>query len=123
VDTVNLSADGNVIDGVNNHGNPVRGTRAGAKVTNPTLPGASAGLQGRWDWVAGQTLVISVNGTFEVFKGLAKINEGRWVSLGGTQFRLTHRNGGWVDTVNLSADGKTISGTNNLGHSVTGTRR
>ena len=123
VDTVNLSADANVIDGVNNQGNPVRGTRQGARVTNPTLPGAAPGLPGRWEWVAGQTLEISANGTFEVFEGLAKINEGQWVSLGGAEFRFTHRNGGWIDTVTLSADGKTISGTNNRGNPVQGTRR
>ena len=123
VDTVNLSADRNVIDGVNNSGNPVRGTRQGARVTNPTLPGASTGLPGHWDWVAGQTLVISANGTFEVFQGLAKINEGKWVSLGGAQFRLTHRNGGWADTITLSPDGKLISGVNNHGNPVRGTRR
>jgi hypothetical protein len=73
--------------------------------------------------VAGQTLVISPNGTFEVFNGLAKINEGRWVSLGGAQFRLTHHNGGWVDTITLSSDGKLISGVNNHGNPVRGTRR
>lgn len=123
VDTVNLSADANVIDGVNNQGNAVRGTRQGARVTNPTLPGAAPGLPGRWEWVAGQTLEISANGTFEVFQGLAKINEGRWVSLGGAEFRFTHSNGGWIDTVTLSADGKTLTGTNNRGNPVQGTRR
>jgi hypothetical protein len=123
VDTVNLSADANVIDGFNNQGNPVRGTRQGARVTNPTLPGAAEGLPGRWNWVGDQTLEISANGTFEVFRGLLKINEGKWVSLGGAQFRLTHYTGGWVDTITLSTDGKTISGTNNRGNPVRGTRR
>ncbi len=112
-----------MLDGVNNHGNSLRGTRQGARVTNPTLPGASADLPGRWDWVAGQTLVISANGTFEVFQGLTKNNEGKWVSLGGAQFRLTHRNGGWVDTITLSSDGRVISGTNNRGNPVRGSRR
>jgi hypothetical protein len=115
VDTMTLSADGNVLDGVNNHGSRLRGTRMGAPTTNPTVAGASPGLPGHWDWVGDQTLEISANGTFEVFRGLVKINEGQWVSLGGAQFRLTHHKGGWVDTVNLSSDANVIDGFNNQG--------
>jgi len=68
-------------------------------------------------------LVIATDGSFEVFLGQEKINIGQWVSLDGARYRLTHRDGGWVDTITLSADGRSIDGVNNRGGALHGTRQ
>ena len=124
IDTVRLSADRSAIDGVNNTGHALHGTRMAAA---PSSSGQAAiravPLSGRWTWVAGQTLVIATDGSFEVFLGQEKINVGQWVSLDGARYRLTHRNGGWVDTITLSADGRSIDGVNNRGGALHGTRQ
>lgn len=111
VDTVSVSADGRALDGRNNQGAALHGTRR------------EATLAGRWSWVSGQTLVVNANNTCDVFEGSRKINECAVESLGGNRYRLTHRSGGWVDTVTLSDDGRTIDGRNNLGASLRGTRQ
>jgi hypothetical protein len=122
VDTVTLSTDGNSLDGTNNSGYQLHGTRQGG-----TAPGSTSAptltLAGTWNWVAGQTLKVAVNNTFEVWQGAGKINDGRWESLGGQRYRLTHRSGGWIDTVTLSSDGMSLDGVNNTGSRVQGTRR
>ncbi len=59
-----------------------------AAAQSPTAGLASPAprIVGHWNWVAGQTLEIRANGIVEVFQGLAKINEGRWESLGGDRY-------------------------------------
>jgi len=122
IDTVTLSPDGNILDGKNNSGTQLHGTRQARAAVNP--PAAIApSIAGTWTWVSGQTLIVAANNTFEVFYGSGKINEGRWESLGGQRYRLTHRNGGWVDTITLSGDGRALEGTNNRGSRVQGSRR
>jgi hypothetical protein len=112
VDNVTLSADGTALSGTNNQGFNLRGSRRNV-----------ADLAGTWNWVEGQTLVVAAGGTCEVFQGGNKINDCRWESLGARQYRLTHRSGGYVDTVTLSADANSLSGTNNQGFNLRGTRR
>ena len=122
VDTVRVSADGAAIDGLNNAGHVLHGSRM-----TPSNAGQAAvravPLAGRWAWVAGQTLVIAADGSFEVFLGPERINAGQCVSLDDGRYRLTHRNGGWVDTVTLSTNGRAIDGVNNRGAAVHGTRQ
>lgn len=121
VDTIGLSRDGNTITGRNNYGNDLRGQRIGSAGSAPPPPVAS--LPGRYNWVAGQVLVIAPNGTCQVFQNGQQINSCSWVSLGDDRYRLTHRDGGWVDTITLSADGQVISGVNNRGNPLRGTRQ
>ncbi|MCX6567388.1 MAG: hypothetical protein NTW38_13385, partial [Candidatus Aminicenantes bacterium] len=82
-------------------------------------------LAGTWNWVSGQTLIIHADGTFDVYNGDSKINEGQWTILDAArrQVRFTHRSGGWVDTVILSSDGNALDGTNNTGYVLHGTKR
>lgn len=122
VDTIGLSRDGNTITGRNNYGNDLRGQRIGSAGSNPPPPPV-ASLPGRYNWVAGQVLVIAPNGTCQVFQNGQQINSCSWVSLGDDRYRLTHREGGWVDTITLSADGQVISGVNNRGNPLRGTRQ
>lgn len=102
-------------------------TRVGPYREEPARSTASSAsaLTGTWNWVSGQTLVISANNTCEVYEGSRKINECRWESLGRGQYRLTHRDDGYVyvDTVTLSADGNSLEGTNNQGNTLHGSRR
>jgi hypothetical protein len=121
VDTISVSADGGTLTGANNLGYALRGTRTGAAPAPQASP--QAALAGRWNWVSGQTLVIAGDGSFKVYLGSQQINDGQWVSLGGNSFRLTHRSGGWIDTITLSADGRTISGVNNRGNPLQGSRQ
>lgn len=121
VDTVVLASDGRTLDGTNNLGARLQGTRRTDGLKPP--PVAAATIAGTWNWVAGQTLVVQADGAVEVYQGNTKINDGRWELLDGSRYRITHRNGGWVDTVVLSADGRRLDGTNNRGDRIQGTRR
>ncbi|TAN62572.1 hypothetical protein EPN18_04560 [bacterium] len=83
-------------------------------------------VAGTWNWVAGQTLVARENGSLDVFDASGnKINDGRWELLDAVarRYRFTHRVGGWVDTVVLSSDGRSLDGTNNHGHGIHGSKR
>ena len=58
-----------------------------------------------------------------MFLNGAQINSCTWVGLGDGRYRLTHRSGGYVDTITLSADGRTITGVNNQGYALSGSRQ
>ena len=88
---------------------------------SPEDPGLADRIVGKWAWVSGQTLVAHPDGSLEVFAGGRRINTGRWTREGGG-YVFRHREGGWVDTVRLSADGSSLSGTNNTGASLSGKR-
>ena len=120
VDTVVLSSDQDSLDGQNRSGDRLHGTRQFGYAKH--LPWGQR-LVGTWDWMSGQTLRVFEAGTFELFEGDRKVNEGRWESLGRTRYRLVHRNGGYVDTVSLAEDGRSLSGFNNNGLSLRGMRR
>lgn len=85
---------------------------------------AAGDITGSWSWVSGQTIVFKSDRSFEVLFGDQKINDGKWECTNPSDgtFVLRHRQGGWVDTVKLSTDGNTLSGTSNTGHFIRGTR-
>ena len=118
VDTVVVSADGRTAEGVNNTGASIRGTRR----ETTTL---ADDLAGTWNWVSGQTLVVGADGTFDVFAGATQINRGQWVVVDAAhrQVRLTHQSGGWVDTVVVAPDARSLDGTNNRGSALHDTKR
>jgi hypothetical protein len=118
VDNVTLSANGNALDGVNNTGFTLHGTR-----TATTSPAPPPSPVGRWNWVSGQVLVIQGDGTCQVYLSGQQINACAWVSLGGGRYRLTHRDGGYVDNVTLSANGSALDGVNNTGFTLHGARQ
>jgi hypothetical protein len=123
VDTVTLSPDGRALDGTNNHNAALHGSRSGTPEVSAHPASAHPQLEGTWNWVGGQTLVIHRDGTLDVYLNGGKINEGHWTNLGGNQYRFVHRNGGWVDTVTLSPDGNALDGTNNRNSALHGSRR
>lgn len=128
VDTVTMSDDGWELAGTSSTGYRLQGRRRGVGAgTGAWQPGRGARelFPGTYDWTDGQTLVVRADGTLEVLRGSRRTNEGRWEveDAAAGRIRLEYRQGGWVDTVTLSADGREIDGTNNRGVRVYGTRR
>ncbi len=105
VDAVTMSGDGNSLTGGNQYGFPLSAARA--------APGV--GLIGAWRWPNGAIVVMRPDGTFSVGPFT-----GRWSATSQNTFNLT-----WpkpVDSVSLSSDAQRISGQNQYGIAVSGTR-
>lgn len=120
VDTVVLSADSQRLDGTNNEGKTLHGSRRAEAIgLDPNV------IVGTWNWVDGQQLVLHRGGTATWYKGSTQINEGTWELIDATarRFRFRTQRGGYVDTVVLSADFRALDGTNNESHPLHGTRR
>lgn len=105
VDAVALSADGNSLRGGNQYGFPMSATRVS--------PGA--GISGRWRWANGAIVLIGPAGTFN-----AGPFHGHWSASSGSTFNLTWPNP--VDSVTLSSDSQRLSGYNQYGIAVSGTK-
>jgi hypothetical protein len=105
VDSVSLSPDGSGLSGGNQYGVPLTATRV--------APGQ--GLTGAWRWYNGVIVNILPDGTFS-----AQGTRGRWQSLAGGAYTLTWP--GPVDTVTMSADHGQVSGANQYGFRISGTK-
>jgi hypothetical protein len=70
-------------------------------------------------------VVLRTDRTFLVYTANRQTDEGRWEVLDAAarRVRLTHRLAGTADTLVLSADGRTLDGTNDRGARVRGLRR
>lgn len=102
----------------------VRNTCAGWYSVN--LPGAgpcgainpAGSIVGTWSWFTGDTVYINADGTYNSKNNL----KGTWELTDPSNRIYTLRwDIGYVDTLTLSSDGKSLSGTNQYGHGVTGT--
>ncbi len=95
----------------------------GVKLTRANLyPKRSSKVQeiaGTWSWFTGETVEIRNDGTFSSEK-----NKGNWEAAGGSGSLYTLRwvDGGWIDSLTLSSDGKSLGGQNKYGASVTGSK-
>jgi hypothetical protein len=105
VDSVGLSPDGGGLSGGNQYGVPMTATRVS--------PGE--GLAGAWRWYNGVIVNIQPNGTFS-----AMTTGGHWQSAGGNSYRLTWP--GPIDTVTMSSDHQRVSGANQYGFAISGTK-
>jgi hypothetical protein len=121
VDHVALSSDYNTLNGQNQQGNVLTGTRIGNRKSASFDPKVIAG---RWNWVEGQQLEIFTDGTSKTWLNGSQINSGTWVCTDKNERRYTFRlnEGGWVDHVALSSDYNTLSGQNQQGNVLSGTR-
>ncbi len=79
-------------------------------------------IVGAWHWVADQTLIIRLDGTFLVMQDSSQINSGRWKQLQPARYQFRHDFGGYIDTVTLSPDTVSLAGANNFGQPVAGHR-
>jgi hypothetical protein len=107
VDTVTVPPGGRSLNGGNQYGYPT----SGAKISG------GDGLVGVWRWANGVPVTVNPDGTFT-----AANFRGRWAltnTAAGT-YTLTWPNP--VDTVTLSGDGSRISGSNQYGVAISGTR-
>ncbi len=105
VDSVALSPDGGSLSGGNQYGVAMTATRVS--------PGQ--GLAGAWRWYNGVIVNIEPNGTFS-----ALTTRGRWQGAGGAGYKLVWP--GPVDTVTMSTDHRQVSGANQYGFSISGTK-
>lgn len=82
-------------------------------------------VTGTWDWVGGQILVVHPGYTQKVWWHGNQVNQGTWQIMNPATrlYQFKYDNGGWVDTVTLSADGNTLEGSNQQGTPLKGTRR
>jgi hypothetical protein len=109
-DTIQIAPGGGSLTGTNNYGPAISARRIAAGGTGPSS------FVGTWLWSNNATVVASPNGS--VATGPAT---GRWISLGGASYKIDW-NLNPVDQLVLSPDGRTISGQNNFGASLSGTR-
>jgi len=108
VDTMTLSADGRSLSGRNNYGGPgVAGIRAA---------GDSNSIAGQWQWTNGQPTVFHEDGS--VTNGPVA---GRWTRVSDNTIRIVWEYA-FVDWLTVAPDGQSISGKNQLGMVVGGTR-
>jgi hypothetical protein len=85
--------------------------------------GSSNPAEGAWNWPNGGVVHIAADFTMTHVDGLDILDAGTWEAFPGpgTRVRLTWSSG-WIDTLTLSADGKTLEGPNQNGDIITGTR-
>ncbi len=107
VDTVTISADQRTLNGGNQYGFPTSGARSIG----------TSGLVGIWIWVNGVPVTVAPNGTFS-----AATFRGTWRASDASRgiYTLTWPNP--VDSVTLSADGTIVSGQNQYGVAISGTK-
>jgi hypothetical protein len=109
-DTVVLSADGQSLAGSNNY--------AGANLSSRRVSGAPGELAGSWSWsmAGGQIAVFH-----EDRRAVVGTIVGAWSELRERTFRIVWEYR-FVDRVSLSPDRRTLTGRNQLGQPITGTR-
>jgi len=107
-DTLVLASDGKTVRGTNNYG--------GSGVSGQRTSGDPKGLVGSWQWSNGQATTISVDGTASN-GGVS----GKWTSVAADTYRIVW-NYVFVDQLVMSADGRNLSGRNQLNMTVGGIR-
>jgi len=81
-------------------------------------------IAGKWNWVSGQQLEIFTDGTLKVWLNGSQINTATWICTDKNtrSYTFHHQQGGWIDNVILSGDFNTLTGRNQQGSSLSGTR-
>lgn len=107
VDTVTVPPDGRSLNGGNQYGYP----------TTAVKISGGAGLVGVWRWANGVPVTVNPDGTFT-----AATFRGRWAATNAAAgtYTLTWPNP--VDSVTLSANGTRVSGSDQYGVAISGTR-
>jgi hypothetical protein len=108
VDLMTLSSDGRSLSGRNNY--------AGLGVAGIRAAGDSTSVAGQWQWTNGQPTVFHEDGS--VTNGPVP---GRWTRASDNTIRIVWEYA-FVDRLTLAPEGRSISGKNQLGMAVGGTR-
>jgi len=89
-------------------------------VRKESISGNSA-IVGTWNWFTGTKVYIHPDGTFEAWYGSEKSNYGTW-TWSGNKYTLNWVNGGYIDMLTLSSDGRDLDGYNKGGTHITGSK-
>jgi hypothetical protein len=103
-----LSPDGRSLTGSNNY--------AGSGVAGRRSSGDSRSLAGDWQWSLNGLTTFREDGTV-----INRITPGRWSRISEDTIRIVW-DFAFIDRVTLSADGRTLSGRNQLGGTVNASR-
>ena len=85
-------------------------------IDNCAVPGNWSGFIGTWKWFNGSNVIIS--GDHRVS---TPGNSGTWRGLPSGGIEIRWKNGGWIDTLSISADRRSLTGRNQHGTIVTAT--
>jgi hypothetical protein len=111
IDTNTVAPGGRTLTGDNNYGGA--GANSAQRITNET-----SGFVGSWRWNNGATEVVHPGGQINVANGPIG---GKWTQTGANTFRTV-----WefffLDTLTLTADGRQLTGHNNVNIPVGGVR-
>lgn len=126
LDKLTLSEDGNRLEGSNNDGTPISGSRI-VEAPEPAAPAAGTGVVtnvsplGTWSWFFGPDLTFHEDGTVT-----GENRTARWVWTDQSKRELRVDFGGdysgYRDSLTLSEDGKRLRGVNNTGMEISGDR-
>jgi hypothetical protein len=117
VDSLTMTEDGTRMDGVNNEGRmihvsciaaPFPITSAAAGGNQPPKPCTPMGI---WQWVDNRVMLFNADGSAV---SSDKTVTARWMLLADGRVRVNWRKG-YVDTLTLSPDGKSMDGSSALG--------
>ncbi len=109
------------LSGGNNTPPPQHPSNAAPKQQRTVQPAAAQSCDkfvGTWSWIAGHTIIFKPGG---VMKSLPEGTAGTW-SCQGSTVQVVWDNG-FIDRDSMSADGTQISGTNQFGSALSGTRQ
>jgi hypothetical protein len=95
---------------------PDAGTGSGSGNTSGT-----GAIVGTWNWFTGTKVRMHPDGTLDGWDGNQKVNSGTWTG-SGNKYTLNWVDGGYIDTLTLSADGQSLDGYNKGGTHVTGNK-
>jgi hypothetical protein len=87
-------------------------------IDNCAVPGVCNSFIGSWKWFNGIIVQISSDYRFSTSG-----NSGTWRCLQNGKIEMRWNNGGWVDTLFISHNGNSLSGSNQYGGSVSATRQ
>ena len=107
IDTINVSPDQRSLSGMNQYQYPISATRVAGVI----------GLVGTWTLSNNVPMLVFSNGTFS-----AATFTGTWRATDASRGMYSMTWPAPVDSVTLSADGQTVSGANQYGVAISGTR-
>ncbi len=115
IDTLTLSPDGQRLDGKNQHGHTVWAR----KIKGPDQAGHGCpDIIGQWNWFTGNTISLTADGLVNASP------KTKWhCENPAERIYVINWDNVYIDTLQLSADGKRLEGRNQRGDRVWGTRK
>lgn len=86
-------------------------------IDNCAVPGKCNRFIGTWQWFTGRN--VNISGDYRVS---TPGNNGTWRCLPNGKIEIRWKNGGWIDTLSLNPDGHSLTGRNQHGTIVSGSK-